>query len=312
MSAGAALLAACGTRPGTVAEDGSITVRHAFGETKVPGPPKRVVSAGFTEHDDLLAVGVVPIAVTNWFGDQPFATWPWAKSRLGAAEPVVLNLDNGIQVDQIADLKPDLIVATNAGVDAETFKKLSATAPTIPQPGQDAFFGPWKDQAILIGQAVFQADQMRSLIAAIDDKFATGAKNNPQFNGKKALFLQGGFGGDNLTATLPGRQTEFLTQLGFAIPDSITAFKVGDRAVIPRDKAMEVLNSADVLVWATENDHDESALVVDPTFKQLAATKREANIFLGKDFSAALAFASPLSYGMIADLLPQQLARALA
>ena len=73
MTGSAALVAACSSpKPGEVAKDGSVTVKHIFGETKVPAPPKRVVSAGFTEQDDLLAVGVVPIAVTNWWGDQPF------------------------------------------------------------------------------------------------------------------------------------------------------------------------------------------------------------------------------------------------
>jgi hypothetical protein len=79
-----------------------------------------VVSAGLTEQDDLLAVGVVPVAVTRWFGDQPFEVWPWAQPRLGSATPALLNLDNGIQIDQIAALKPDLIVAINAGLDADT------------------------------------------------------------------------------------------------------------------------------------------------------------------------------------------------
>ena len=56
MTAGAALVAACSsTKPGEVAKDGSVTVKHIFGETKIPAPPKRVVSAGFTEQDDLLA-----------------------------------------------------------------------------------------------------------------------------------------------------------------------------------------------------------------------------------------------------------------
>ncbi len=114
---------------------GSVTITHLFGKTVIKQPPKRVVSAGFTEQDDLLALGVVPIAVTNWWGDQPFAVWPWAQSKLGDARPVVLNLDNGIQVDQIAGLKPDLIVAINAGLDADTYQKLSAIAPTVPQVG---------------------------------------------------------------------------------------------------------------------------------------------------------------------------------
>ncbi|MBW8711972.1 MAG: ABC transporter substrate-binding protein, partial [Mycobacterium sp.] len=129
VAAGAALVAACSsTKPGEVAKDGSVTVKHIFGETKIPAPPKRVVSAGFTEQDDLLAIGVVPIAVTDWFGGEPFGVWPWAQPKLGAAQPVVLNLNDGIQVDQIASLKPDLIVATNAGLDQDTYTKLSAIA----------------------------------------------------------------------------------------------------------------------------------------------------------------------------------------
>lgn len=121
------------TRTGSHAGIGDLT--HLFGQTVIKEPPKRVVSAGFTEQDDLLAVGVVPIAVTNWFGDQPFAVWPWAAPKLGGARPVVLNLDNGIPVDQIAGLKPDLIVAVNAGLDADTYQKLSAIAPTVAQSG---------------------------------------------------------------------------------------------------------------------------------------------------------------------------------
>src|ERR1700754_5195758 len=156
MSATVAAVDACSPeKPGTVAGDGSVTVKHIFGETKIPAAPKRVVSAGFTEQDDLLAVGIVPIAVTNWWGDQPFGVWPWALPKLGSAQPEVLNLGDGIQIDKIAELKPDLIVATNAGVDQETYDKLSGIAPTIAQSGEEAFFEPWKNQAATISQAVF-------------------------------------------------------------------------------------------------------------------------------------------------------------
>ena len=167
--------AACSSHkppPAAAGGSGPVTITHVFGETTIPQPPKRVVSAGFTEQDDLLALGVVPVAVTNWFGDQPFGVWPWAQPKLGDAKPVVLNLDNGIQVQQIAGLKPDLIVAINAGLDQDTYQKLSAIAPTLPQSDGDAFFEPWKDQATAIGQAVFQADQMKSLISGVDKRFA--------------------------------------------------------------------------------------------------------------------------------------------
>ena len=219
MTAGVAAVAACGSeKPGEVAKDGSVTVKHMFGETKIPAPPKRVVSAGFTEQDDLLAVGVVPIAVTNWWGDQPFGVWPWALPKLGSAQPAVLSLADGIQVDPIAALKPDLIVATNAGLDQDTYDKLSEIAPTIAQSGQDAFFEPWKNQAATIGQAVFKFDEMAALVKGVDDKFTAAGTNNPQFAGKKVLLLQGTFVDDSAVATMAGWRTDFLTQMGFVGP----------------------------------------------------------------------------------------------
>jgi iron complex transport system substrate-binding protein len=284
-----------------------VTVTHAFGETTVPAPPKRVVSAGYTGHDDLLAVGVVPIAVTNWFGDQPFAVWPWAQPKLGNAKPVVLNLDNGIPVQQIAGLKPDLIVATDAGVDADTYQKLSAIAPTVPQSDGDAFFEPWKVQATAIGQAVFQSDQMKSLIGGIDQRFTGLAEKNPQFKGKKVLLLQGRLYQDNVIATT-GWRTEFLTQMGLVVADSVNQFAVDpQRAFVPRDQIKSVLGAADLLIWTTDSEDDHAALLADPDVAVLSPR----SVFTTKDQAAAIAFASPLSYPLVADQLPPLMTKIL-
>lgn len=290
---------------------GPVTIKHVFGATAIPARPTRVVSAGFTEQDDLLALAVVPIALTNWFGDQPFAVWPWAQPKLGEAKPVVLNLDNGIQVDQIAGLKPDLIVATNAGVDAETYQKLSAIAPTLPQSGGDPFFEPWKIQATAIGEAVFQADQMKSLIDGVDAKFTTIGQQHPQFGGKKVLLLQGALYQDHVLATMPGWRTEFLTKMGLVIADSINAFGVDHRAFIPRNQITAVLDAADVLIWTTESQDERSALLGDPDVAALRATTQNRNVFTTKDQAGAIAFASPLSYPLVADQLPPLIAKIL-
>ena len=284
-----------------------VTITHVFGETTVPEPPKRVVSAGYTGQDDLLALGVVPIAVTNWFGDQPFAVWPWARPKLGNAKPVVLNLDNGIQVQRIASLKPDLIVATDAGVDEDTYQKLTAIAPTIPQSDGDAFFEPWKDQATAIGRAVFQPDQMKSLINGIDRSFAAVADKYPQFKTKKVLLLQGKLHQDDVVA-ITGWHTEFLTQMGLAIADNISPFAVDQqRAFIPRDKIRPVLDAADLLIWTTESEDDHAALLANPD----VAALQTRSVFTTKDQAGAIAFASPLSYPLVADQLPALIANIL-
>ncbi|MCV7353571.1 ABC transporter substrate-binding protein [Mycobacterium parmense] len=290
---------------------GSVTITHLFGQTVIKEPPKRVVSAGYTEQDDLLAVGVVPIAVTNWFGDQPFAVWPWAAPKLGGAQPVVLSLDNGIPVDQIAGLKPDLIVAVNAGVDADTYQKLSAIAPTVPQSDGDAFFEPWKEQATTIGQAVFQPAQMKSLVDAVDQKFTDVAKKNPQWTGKKALLMQGTLWQGTVVATMAGWRTDFLNQMGLVIADSIKAFGADHRAVIPRDHVKQVLDSADVVIWTTESPDDQKAVLADPEVAGSLATAQNRHIFTTKEQAGAIAFASPLSYPLVAEQLPPQIGKIL-
>ncbi|SOJ52926.1 Putative ABC transporter substrate-binding lipoprotein YhfQ [Mycobacterium simulans] len=312
-AAAAGLLAACSKpkpAPGT-AGGGAVTITHLFGQTVIKEPPKRVVSAGYTEQDDLLALGVVPIAVTNWFGDQPFAVWPWAQPKLGTAQPVVLNLDNGIQIDQIAGLKPDLIVAINAGLDADTYQKLSAIAPTVAQSDGDAFFEPWKDQATAIGQAVFQADQMKSLIDAVDRKFADIGQRNPQWKGKKALLMQGQLWQGTVVATMAGWRTDFLNQMGLVIADSIKPFGSDHRAVIPRDHIKAVLDSADVLIWTTENPEEQQALRADREAAAARAPAENRHIFTTKDQAGAIAFSSVLSYPVVADQLPPLIAKIL-
>lgn len=296
----AAVVTACRSDPpGTIADDGSVTVDHVFGETKVPAPPTRVVSAGLTGQDCLLAVGVVPVGVTEWFGGQPFAVWPWAVPALGTAQPAVLNLDGGVNFEAITALNPDLIIAANAGLDQDTYTRLSNVAPTIAQAGQDAFFEPWKDQATAIGAAVFKHDQMQQLIADIDTRFSTLGTETPAFKGKRALLLQGSLDDADLVTTPAGWRTEFLTQMGFEIPEV--------DATVPRDRMAEVLAGADVLIWAAD-DAETAALTADPMIAQQGAR----NVFTGRDLAAAIAFSSPLSLPMVADQLPPMLRTALA
>jgi len=287
--------------------NGPVTISHAFGETTIANPPKRVVSAGFTGQDDLLALGIVPVAVTNWFGDQPFGVWPWAQPKLGAAKPVVLNLDNGIQVHQIAGLKPDLIVATDAGLDQDTYQKLAAIAPTLAQSDGEAFFEPWKDQAKAIGQAVFQSGQIDSLINGVDKGFTAVADKYPQFKNKRALLLQGRLHDDNVVATT-GWQTDFLKQMGLGIPESLAGLAVDQqRAFIPRDRIKAVLGDAELVIWTTESEADQAALLANPD----VAAQRSRSVFTTKDQAGAIAYASPLSYPLVADQLPPLIANVL-
>ena len=67
------------------------------------GIPERVISVGYNEQDAILALGVIPVGIRDWYGDQPYAVWPWAQDELGDAKPEVLS-GTGINFEQVASL----------------------------------------------------------------------------------------------------------------------------------------------------------------------------------------------------------------
>ena len=102
------------------------------------GPPRleqarRAWSVGLTEQDALLALGIVPVATTKWFGTHPGEIFPWAEKRLGDAElPEVLEDEK--QFEKVAALEPDLIVAMYSSITKKDYELLSAIAPTLAHP----------------------------------------------------------------------------------------------------------------------------------------------------------------------------------
>src|SRR5277367_5747236 len=184
---------------------------------------------------------------------------------------------------------------------------MAAIAPTLAQSDGDAFFEPWKDQAKAIGQAVYQSGQMTSLINGVDKGFTAVADQHPQFKNKRVVLLEGKLHDDNVVATT-GWRTEFLTQMGLTILESIAPLAVDqERAFIPRDKIKSVLGAADLLIWTTEADTEQAQLVANPDIAAL----RPRSVFTTKDQAGAIAFASPLSYPLVADQLPPLIANIL-
>ena len=291
-----------------------VTIEHAFGETVVPTEPTRVVVAGYTEQDTVLALGVIPVGVTEWYGEQPYATWPWAQAALGDAQPEVLSNDDGFETEKIAALEPDLIIATNAGLTADTYKTLSDIAPTLAQSdASTAYFEPWDVQAEKIGRALGQKAEVDALIDGVNQKFADAAAAHPEFAGKKAIFLQNAFYEGKAIAYQNGLSTDFLTKLGFAIPDDIDAYVPADgsaQASIPLEN-LSVLNVADVLIWGTEGPGDRTQLEKEPVYNALEPVKDGNLVFTDGVTAGAIYFTSVLSLPYVIDKLTPALTEAL-
>ena len=184
----AAVLSGCGssspTRSGagsaavSVHDDGGpeagafpVTIDHEFGSTTIKAAPKRVVVVGLCEQDALLALGVVPVAVTQWFGNAPGRIFPWAKAALGSAPlPVVLPTEK--EFEKVAALKPDLIIGLYSGMKKQDYDLLSAIAPTIAHAkGENDYSIGWQEATETIGKAVGKPAEAAKLVAGVEAKF---------------------------------------------------------------------------------------------------------------------------------------------
>lgn len=291
-----------------------VEIEHALGRTVIDAEPERVVSVGLTEHDYLLAVGVTPVGVMEWYGDQPSATWPWAQDELGDAEPEVLSGSDGLQYERIAALDPDLILGLNAGLDEESYERLSQIAPTIAHP-VDApdYFAPWRDMADLIGQAVGRDEQMDTIVTDIDAQFAAAAGAHPEFDGASIVFLQNAIYEGSAVAYQDGLSTQFLTDLGFVIPDVLDDFTEDgvSQAYVPLEQ-LSVLDEADVLLWATEGPGDREALEEEPLYQALVPVQDGHLVFTDGVLAGAIYFTSPLSLPFVVEHLVPALASTMA
>ena len=103
-----------------------------------------------------LALGVVPVATTEWFGKHPGAIFPWAKDKLGSAKvPTVLEDTDGVQLEKVAAQQPDLILGVYSGITKKEYDALSKIAPVVAQPkGKPDFGTSWQEETLISGQVL--------------------------------------------------------------------------------------------------------------------------------------------------------------
>lgn len=295
------------------AEEGAfpVTIEHTFGETTIEEEPTRVVTVGLKEQDDLLALGVVPVATSAWLDDTPGAVYPWAEDLLGDAETPTLidNLSNGIQFEQIAAEQPDLIIALYAGLTQEDFDTLSAIAPVVAQPGDVPSYGiSWQDQLTSVGLAVGRPEAAEELVTETEATIAQYAADNPDLAGQAAA-VAAPFEGVYVYGPTDPR-SRLMTDLGMVYPEELTAQlpdAFGGNISAERVDLLDL----DALVWLADVGDEQDAITSNGAYAALpVATEGRAFYVPGSDdYGTAFSFVTALSLPFIYErLVPQLLA----
>jgi iron complex transport system substrate-binding protein len=288
-----------------------VTIEHKFGSTTIEQAPKRVVVAGLREQDALLALGVVPVATTEWYGEHPGAIFPWAEEALGdAPKPEVLSFTDGIQFEKIAAQRPDLILGVYSGLTKKDYETLSKVAPTVAQPpGQVDWGSSWQDEILTVGRAIGKPKEAERLRDETQAKLDAVAKEHPEFKGQTAAVATP-WQGVYVYGPQDAR-SRLMTDFGFTFPDALR--DIGGKDEFGGNLSEEKLDLLDVgaLVWFA-NPGPAKKLRDNDVYSRLAVSREGRDIFLAEtgELYEATSFVSVLSIPVLIDQLVPKLAAA--
>src|SRR4051794_63263 len=218
-----------------------VTVPTAFGDVTVDEEPTRVVALGWGDAETALALGVQPVGASDWLAFGGEGVGPWAAGAYDEAPEIIDTLEPSYE--QIAALRPDLILDTKSPATQDRFDTLSAIAPTISQPADtDPYLTSSADQLRMVGEALGRSDQAADLQGQIDQAFADAAAANPAFAGTQvavAAYSSEGYG-----AYVEGdSRVDFMEQLGFTLKPEIQALATDSFFVSVSEEQLPLLDA---------------------------------------------------------------------
>lgn len=275
-----------------------VTIEHKYGSTTLQEAPARIVLVGLNEQDALLALGIVPVASREWYGERPGAIFEWAQDELaaipGAELPVVLS-GGQLNFEEIAALEPDVIVGLYAGLTQEEYTTLSQIAPTVAQPAEYVDWGvPWQEVTRTMGKIVGKAAEAEALIAGVEASFAAAREQFPAIQGAQGVVATPW--GYPTTYYVYGSQDSrgrFLTSLGFEYPAIIDELAGEDFGASISYERFDILD-VDFVIWIDTLPDD---LLSNPLYANLAVVQDGRVVYLSNSSPIydALNFSTVLS-----------------
>lgn len=330
-------LSACSTGPSATTDDATssasrtdsastasdafpVTVTHALGETVIEAEPTRVATIGWTDHETLVSLGVVPVGAVEitWGGNAEGST-DWfdeAVAELGGEQPTRYDDSAGAPIEEIVALEPDLILATNSGLTQEEYDTLTKVAPVVAYP-EAPWSTSWQDSLELVGEAVGRSDRAAEVEAETNALLEDAGAEFPEIAGTSAAWLwfaaadYSKFGVYTATDARP----RFLDAVGFETPAIVSELSDGAPGQFSVDVSAERASEfdADVIVFYVDDSVKLEDLQAAPLIQDLPALKSGAFVASGDpELALPLSSPTPLSIPVAVEKFLPLLAEAAA
>ncbi|WP_207939040.1 iron-siderophore ABC transporter substrate-binding protein [Actinomadura darangshiensis] len=300
-----------GGAAGTNAGAFPLTITHKLGTTKIPSAPKRIVALGEVDQDALLALGVTPVGMAELTGVQSDGLAPWSAPKLTGAKPKLLKAgEAGFNLEEIAALRPDLVLAGGDFYIDKEYKKLSELVPTVAYqtgPAEDS----WEQITQQVATAIGRPADGKRLVAGTEAKIAGVKTEYPQLNGKEfaftSVFPNGNIG---VMKSPDDTSVKLLQQFGMKLPEPIAKLP-GDG--FAAEISMEKVSVLDVDVLLSHYNDDpatQKKIEGNKLFAGLDVVKRGSYVPLDLKSFWPLRTPTPLAVPYVVDQVVPKIAKA--
>lgn len=205
----------------------------------------RVVALGWSDGAISAELGVAPVAIYDWmnFGADTKGVGEWDMAGMGTTTPELLSSQSAgeFNMQQIEELKPDLILNIRAKSDDDITTNLSKIAPVVTAPDDTGDYAVnWQTQTRLIGAALGKTAEADKLVLETTTAQQTVRAGHPEFEGK--TFVYAAKFGTAYGAYLPGdARFDFFAELGFAPNPPVTRLQSsGFFAQVPVERVSDL------------------------------------------------------------------------
>lgn len=269
-----------------------VTIENRLGSAEIEAPPERVVALDFSSADAALALGVELVGMARVdYADGGIQ--PWTQERLRGAQPKLFSTVDGYPIEQIAALRPDVILATNPYRIAEVYDELGQLAPVVAYEtaeGHDR----WQRSTERIGQALGRADEATRLVADTERAVAAAREAHPGFAGKTVSI----FNMVDRTAWVINDPEDssiaFFSDLGFELPPTIARLRGAEGRAQVSAERYDLLD-ADVVIGTAFDPAQLDGLERHGVFGRLGAIRDGGYVELPLSPATSMAFPSAIS-----------------
>ncbi|MEL4506293.1 ABC transporter substrate-binding protein [Luteococcus sp. H138] len=232
-----------------------VSIKHALGTATIEQAPSKVVTIGQGAAEAAIALGVFPAGTETYtWGADKDGHLPWVREayeKAGKELPKTFEGGEQLDVEAIAALEPDLVLAPWSGLTQKQYDLLAEMCPVVAYE-KTAWTTTWDAEIATVAKALGRPADGQKVIDELKKTLADAAAEHPDWKGKTFSYIYTQ-GHGTLGVYLPTEQrVAMISSLGLTVDPAISSIKAkdgSDWALIGLENADKISKSELIFTW---------------------------------------------------------------